>query len=267
MPPRRTSAFTLIELLVVIAIIAVLIGLLLPAIQKVRDAAARTKCANNQKQLALAVHNYAYANNDEFPPFMKSTTPAAGTWCFFLLPYIEQEPLYRMGLLAGTSWFSFQLRGTKVITFQCPTDISAPTSLCPHGWALTNYAPNYQLFAGIAGGGIAKSKYKIGSVPDGTTQVIMIAERYMLPGSGESCWANPAPGIFGDQFAWSSTSVPQFGVPHTQADWLRPNTPHVGGAMVSLTDGSIRTIASSISQPTWWNACLPADGAVLGPDW
>jgi prepilin-type N-terminal cleavage/methylation domain-containing protein len=264
MSPHRNCAFTLIELLVVIAIIAVLIGMLLPAVQKVRDAAARTKCANNEKQLALAVHNYAAVNNDEFPPFMKNTAPA-GTWCFWLLPYIEQDPLYRIGLTNGST--SANVRGVKVVTFQCPTDISAPNSLCPHGWALTNYAPNYQLFGTNTVAGNLRSKYKMSTVPDGTSNVLMIAERYMLPGGGESCWANPAPGIFGDQFAWNSTSVPQFGVPYAQADWLRSNTPHLGGVIVCLGDGSTRTISSSVSQPTWWNACQPADGAVLGPDW
>src|SRR5579872_2615448 len=100
LPRRSRPAFTLIELLVVIAIIAVLIGLLLPAVQKVREAAARTQCENNLKQICLAVHNYASAYNNTLPALTSDVArPKYGAYnggiLATILPFVEQNVLYQ----------------------------------------------------------------------------------------------------------------------------------------------------------------------------
>src|SRR5687767_15776595 len=92
---RRPSGFTLIELLVVIAIIAILIGLLLPAVQKVREAAARTTCQNNLHQISIANMNYESAYGEMLPGIGKNGC-CWGTWMIPILPYMEQEPVFRL---------------------------------------------------------------------------------------------------------------------------------------------------------------------------
>jgi len=136
-PPR--PGFTLIELLVVIAIIATLVGMLLPAVQKAREAAARSSCQNNLHQLGIAVHNYAGANGSKFPTgtslnLVATSTPAAGWgWMVYTLPYLEQDPLYRqlnLSLLPNdtTGANNSNLVRTAITLLNCPSDPDSKTS-------------------------------------------------------------------------------------------------------------------------------------------
>ncbi|OWK47385.1 hypothetical protein FRUB_01084 [Fimbriiglobus ruber] len=191
----RSRGFTLIELLVVIAIIAILIGLLLPAVQKVREAAARTTCTNNLKQLGIAIHNFAGTYNSQLPalsgdpslPNSQQNNIAASIF-YYLLPYMEQTALYN-NPGSGANGAAI----TPVKTYNCPSDPTNQNGLPTAwkdtywqtnpspGWSTSSYAANYQMFGTVKGSSGNNGRgpaYTIATISDGTSNTVGIAEAF-----------------------------------------------------------------------------------------
>jgi len=314
---RTTSAFTLIELLVVIAIIAILIGLLLPAVQKVRAAAARIACSNNLHQLGVGVHNFQvgygkipqceglapthpnYAGQIGINPYttLPDRNPAgtSGTTFFYLLPYIEQDPVYR-----AANGDSQNLAGVVIKTYLCPADpspVNAGTyggcgqmqseTVQRNGFGSACYAANVMVFEPR---GTKSIEAQIGS---GTSNVVMFAERFKncSPASGGCtlpAWAWNTMRNSGDPWSSPTFGAQQDGIgnmnaggamtnssgvgfqagPSTQAcNWYVTQGGHPQSMMVGLADGSARTVTSSVSVSTWITVCAPNTNSVPGSDW
>jgi len=280
---RRWRGFTLIELLVVIAIIAILIGLLVPAVQKVRAAAARLSCSNNLKQLSLATVNCADSNNGKLPPgvgLYPGNTPAAGQSdggiFFHVLPYFEQGNLYNASSGADgrngnlQTYNQWNMPANKLVkTLVCPSDHTIAQVGAQNGRA--SYGANGQIFKHNYNWGYNLAVYPA-SLPDGTSNTIFFVDKLAECNSG-----NYADNYWPD---WGSAfASPDLGASPSTGFVVTPkgypaacngqggSSDHTAGINVALGDGSVRFVSSGVSVSTWYSALTPAGGEVLGSNW
>jgi prepilin-type N-terminal cleavage/methylation domain-containing protein len=294
-PVRERPAFTLIEILVAIALIAVLIGLTLPAVQKVREAAARIKCGNNLKQVVLAGH-LGHEANGSLPPGLGywPERTGYGTFHFHLLPFLEQAALYERShyadhyFVANNGVYAHPLRALV-----CPADPSAPEGgtapdLLGNTWGVASYAANAQVVCRVDPSGELVRTAALARVPDsfpdGTSNTLLLTEKYA------QCFNSsyPAGGTFWGYFYTGSNLTPYH--PGYAISWngysygpaskflVRPqpynggcdptlaSSPHPNGIQGAFGDGSVRFLSAGITMYTWWYLCTPAGGEVLPPD-
>jgi prepilin-type N-terminal cleavage/methylation domain-containing protein len=282
--PRKPAGFSMIELLVVLAILAFLLALLVPAVQKIREAAARTQTMNDLKQMALGTLNCADVNRGRLPPaFGKYVNPKdpALPLHVWIMPYIEQDNLYRQYLQG-------QSPDEEVVgVFASRSDPSRVDP--PKG--VQNYAANLRVFSvkglktqwnaplpALGKEEPGQTRFPADFV-DGTSQTVIFGTRYGRCGDGGSRYAS-APNtntaaFFGQNPAKvkaASADMTATFLLHPAANQCRP-TPLMGhafsvqGIEVAIADGSVRTVSARVSPQTWNAAMCPNDGMPLGADW
>ena len=275
----RRAGFTLIELLVVIAIIAILIALLIPAVQKVREAAARTQCTNNLKQMALAFHNF-HDTRKLYPQggWNPSGASAADVndrrqfgWSFQILPFIEQDNLFKSTSITT-------IRRTVVPMYYCPSR------------RLAELYNNHNCidYAGCAGtatdgaNGIVVRGFlpviSMAHVTDGLSNTIMIGEKQVnLSKLGTNTDDNESPFLSGWNGDWDHyrRTFRTGGVWETPKRDYKSNSttasqrfgsPHPSGMMAAMGDGSVRLVRFSVSPDHFMRACVRNDGLVYNVD-
>jgi hypothetical protein len=258
MTPHRQQRFgaTAIQLLVVLAVLLLLLGLLLPAVQRVREAAARAQSTNNLRQMALAMHNF-HDTFKGFPPGAGEFQNKSGSTHFFILPFIEQNDLFQRttdGPWDKETWTQ------PVQIYLDPRDSSAPPGNVYQGWlATTNYAVNWMVT------GEGPQLKSLVQITDGTSNTLMFAQRFQLCNGAPTAWGYPGQYAWAPTFAFYNQSL--FQVPPSLSDCDPQRPQAIGGAMlVAMCDGSARTVNPQCSAVTWANVCGPADGQVIGND-
>lgn len=288
--------FTLIELLVVIAIIAILIGLLLPAVQKVREAAARAKCSNNLKQISLATIACADANSGRIPPSIGlypsnvkyAPYQSDGGTFLHILPYIEQTGMFNAtlnyndgrngGYITYNEWAN-SVQTALVSTYQCPSDPTVNTATQWQGYGggsgISTYGINGQIFRyNYVGWSAGLLNFPAG-IPDGTSNTVFFTEKLAVSGYGNyevNYWPDWGPIIYSSDEGDPTGPgyPPQFPVNFTSYNWNggMASSPHPSGINAALGDGSVKFVHSDINSTIWWYALTPAGGEVVdGGDW
>lgn len=286
---QRRLGFTLIELLVVIAIISLLIGLLMPAVQKAREAANRMSCSNNLKQLGLALHSY-HNNFDQLPP--SRINDYCATWAVLLLPYLEQDNLYNQWDIVKRYYDQNDVaRKTGVKIYFCPsrrtthsapgTSISGDTPSYARGeqpnvpGALGDYAASIGTtgtdFPGVnqVNGTFQLGPHGVGfrSITDGTSNTFLVGEKHVTPQNFGVGWTDCS--LYnGDYFACSSRAA---GVGFELARNMQETrwcfgSYHIGIVQFCFADGSIRSVKSTIQARELGLLADRADGQVQQVD-
>jgi type II secretory pathway pseudopilin PulG len=267
--PRRPG-FTLFQLLIVLALLALLLALLLPAVQRARQAAVRAKCANNQKQLVLAIHNINDVYESKLPPAVgewQGNPP--GTLFYHMLPFIEQEPLYKQSKdQDGYFIRNGDTQKNTIQVFISPLDTSVKSPYLYDDWlATTSYAANFQVFGNPAANSMQGAASIPRSIPDGTSQTILFATRYQLCNNQPCAWGYYGESTWAPVFAYQSTGKFQVLPKQSACDPALAQALTENGTNVGMGDGSVHFVSAKVSPQTWWAACTPAGNDELGDDW
>ena len=300
---KLKRGFTLIELLVVIAIIAILIALLLPAVQQAREAARRSTCKNNLKQIGLAMHNYldthtvlpyGWAWDTGYGPLTRSRE----SWMQQILPYVDQAPLYNKYIQENFAYVhGSSHRYTVIPALVCPSNPGADSG--------RNFRGNYGVCSGKTNGSWVStngtgmfyrySKTKTRDVTDGTSNTIMAGEGVVRPdgASASTPWGEVGNywggGCSHHGGAFNTEEPPNSPVPdcnYTCANYNMPNFPcagynsgpvsctgsartyarsfHVGGVHILLADGAVRFASENIDLGTWQALSTRAGQEIIG---